>query len=121
MRGATIMAYQGSCHCGKATYDVDGEIGQVIECNCSICTKKGYLLWFVPQTSLHMHSPIEDLSTYLFNKHHIAHTFCPACGAAPFGMGTDRKGNLIAAINVRCLEGVDLAQLKRVAYDGRSI
>ena len=45
---------------------------------------------------------------------------CPTCGAAPFGMATDRKGSPIAAINVRCLEGVDLSSLKRVPYDGRS-
>jgi len=114
------MAYNGSCHCGKTTYDVEGEIDQVIECNCSICSKKGYLLWFVPRASLAMHSPIENLSTYTFNKHHIQHAFCPDCGAAPFGIGMDRKGNPIAAINVRCLEGVDLAALKRVPYDGRS-
>jgi hypothetical protein len=114
------MGYQGSCHCGKTTYDVDGEIDQVIECNCSICSKKGYLLWFVPEASLHMHSPRDALSTYTFNKHRIRHQFCPSCGAAPFGMGTDQKGNAIAAINVRCLEGVDLAGLKRVPYDGRS-
>ena len=115
------MAYQGSCHCGKTTYDVEGEIDQVIESNCSICTKKGYLLWFVPQTSLTMRSSAEDLSTYVFNKHHIRHSFCPTCGAATFGVGTDRKGRAIAAINVRCLQGVDLAGLKRVPYDGRSV
>lgn len=114
------MAYKGSCHCGNTTYDVDGEIEQVIECNCSICTKKGYLLWFVPRASLHVHSQVEDLSTYTFNKHHIQHRFCAACGAAPFGMGADHQGNPVAAINVRCLEGVDLAALKRVPYDGRS-
>ena len=114
------MAYKGSCHCGRTTYDVEGEIDQVIECNCSICSKKGYLLWFVPRTSVAMHAPVEDLSTYTFNKHRIAHTFCPTCGAAPFDMGTDRQGNPIAAINVRCLEGVDLDALKRVPYDGRS-
>lgn len=114
------MAYKGSCHCGKTTFDVDGEIDQVIECNCSICSKKGYLLWFVPQASLHMHSPVADLATYTFNKHHIQHHFCPTCGTAPFGMGTDRQGNPMAAMNVRCLEGVDPATLKKVPYDGRS-
>ncbi|HET7923998.1 MAG TPA: GFA family protein [Rhodanobacteraceae bacterium] len=114
------MAYKGSCHCGKTTYDVDGEIEQVIECNCSVCSKKGYLLWFVPRVSLRLHSPIEDLATYTFNKHHIKHEFCPTCGAAPFGIGTDRQGNPMAAINVRCLEGLDLSGLKRVPYDGRS-
>jgi hypothetical protein len=115
------MGYKGGCHCGKTTFDVDGEIDQVAECNCSICSKKGYLLWAVPRSSVHLHSPVSDLSIYTFNKHHIRHHFCPTCGAAPFGMGTDGKGNEMAAINVRCLEGVDPAALKKVAFDGRSI
>lgn len=114
------MAYKGGCHCGKVAFDVDGEIDQVIQCNCSICTKRGYLLWFVPRTSLHLHTPESDLSTYTFNKHHIRHQFCPQCGVAPFGVGSDNKGNAMAAMNVRCFEDVDPASLKIVPYDGRS-
>lgn len=114
------MSYQGSCHCGRTRYEVQGEIGTVIECNCSHCSRKGYLLWFVPRQALQLKTPDSELSTYLFNKHVIEHRFCPTCGCAPFGLGADPQGNATAAINVRCLEGVDLAALKRVAYDGRS-
>jgi hypothetical protein len=115
------MAYKGSCHCGKVAYDVDGEIDQVTQCNCSICTKRGYLFWFVPRANLHLQSAESDLSTYTFNRHNIQHKFCPTCGVAPFGLGTDGKGNAMAALNVRCLEGVDPAALKIVAFDGRSL
>lgn len=37
------MNYKGGCHCGRIAFDVEGEIDQVMECNCSICTKRGYL------------------------------------------------------------------------------
>lgn len=115
------MAYKGGCHCGKIAFDVDGDIDQVIECNCSICSKRGYLLWFVPRANLHLQTPISELSTYTFNKHHIQHHFCPTCGVAPFGTGSDGKGNEMAAMNVRCFQGVELATLKTVPYDGRSL
>ena len=113
------MTYKGGCHCGNIAFEVDGEIDQVIECNCSICSKRGHLLWFVPRESIRFASE-PQLSTYTFNKHHIRHQFCPTCGVAPFAESTDSKGNAGAAMNVRCFEGVDPATLKIVPFDGRS-
>ena len=115
------MVHQGGCHCGKVSYTVDGDIDQVIQCNCSICAKRGYLLWFVSRSSLHPNIDPEDLSTYTFNKHRIRHYFCPTCGVAPFGIGLDGSGREMVAVNVRCLENVDPATLKTVPFDGRSI
>src|SRR5690606_30777389 len=63
------MTYKGSCHCGRVGFEVDGELGRVIECNCSHCSRKGYLLWFVPQERLRLLTPRHELSVYTFNKH----------------------------------------------------
>lgn len=46
------MTYTGSCHCGQVAFTVEGELAQAIECNCSHCSRKGYLLWFVPRAGL---------------------------------------------------------------------
>jgi hypothetical protein len=116
-----IMNYHGGCHCGRIAFDVEGEIGQVMQCNCSICSKKGYLLWFAPREKLRLGTPEADLATYTFNKHRIKHHFCPNCGCSPFGSGADSKGAPMAAVNIRCLESVDLGTLKVVPYDGRSL
>ena len=114
------MAYKGGCHCGNIAFEVVGEIDKVIECNCSICSKRGYLLWAVPRSSVRFESePV--LATYTFNKHHIKHQFCPTCGVGTFGFGTDSKGNEMAAMNVRCFRDVDPATLKTVPFDGRSL
>ena len=115
------MNYRGSCHCGKIAYEVEGEIGAVIDCNCSICSRKGALLWFVPGASMRLLTPEADASEYLFNKHHIHHRFCPTCGIHPYAVRTDGKGNAMAAINVRCLEGVDLSKLQVKPFDGRAL
>jgi hypothetical protein len=114
------MHYTGSCHCGDIAFDVEGTLTQVMECNCSHCSRKGYLLWFVPRDKLRLTTPEDRLATYTFNKHVIQHHFCPRCGCAPFGFGNLPNGAATAAINVRCLEGVDLASLSRVQHDGRS-
>jgi hypothetical protein len=114
------MALKGSCHCGRIAFEVEGAPQQVIECNCSHCSRKGYLLWFMPRENLRLATPERDLATYLFNKRVIQHHFCPTCGCAPFGFGTDKSGKATAAVNVRCLEDVDLTKLERKQVDGRS-
>lgn len=115
------MIYLGRCHCGKISFDVEGELQSVVECNCSICTKRGYLLWFVERPKLKLSTPESNLSTYTFNKHHIKHRFCATCGCGPFGEATDKTGRSMAAVNVRCLENVDLSKLKRMPFDGKSL
>lgn len=114
------MNYQGSCHCGAVSFDVDGTIEQVMECNCSHCSRKGYLLSFVGRDQLRLKTPAEKLGIYTFNKHVIKHHFCTVCGCAPFGLGKGPDGAEMAAINVRCLENVDLKALKVQQVDGKS-
>ena len=111
---------RGSCHCGQVKFEVEGTYGDVIECNCSHCSRKGYFLWFVSRDKLRLASPEVQLGTYKFNKHVIDHHFCPTCGCAPFAFGKAPDGSATAAVNVRCLEGIDLPALKRIPYDGRS-
>jgi len=115
------MLFQGSCHCGRIAFEVEGEIPYVVQCNCSICRRRGSLLWFVPRSQFRLATPEADYATYRFNKMHIAHHFCPVCGVAPFADGTDKEGKAMAAVNVRCLDDVDLGALKVVDFDGRSM
>lgn len=114
------MTYTGSCHCGQIAYEVEGEIDALLACNCSICSKRGYLLWFVSREKLTLKTPAENMRAYTFNKHQIEHMFCPQCGCAPFGLGSDGKGNASAAINARCLSDIDLSLYSINHYDGKS-
>ncbi|MCD9029054.1 GFA family protein [Luteimonas sp. BDR2-5] len=110
----------GSCHCGAVLFSVEGEIDQAIECNCSHCSRKGFLLWFVPRPSLAVSSGTERLTTYTFNKHAIEHQFCSTCGCQAFGLGSMPDGTEMAAINIRCLEGIELDTVKRIQVNGRA-
>ncbi|MGC1175571.1 GFA family protein [Polaromonas sp.] len=115
------MNYRGSCHCGHIAFEVEGELTGALACNCSICSRKGSLLWFVPHHMLRLLTPEKDISTYVFNKHVIQHRFCPTCGIHPFGEGVDPQGNKMAAINIRCLEDLDLASVAVTHFDGRAL
>jgi hypothetical protein len=115
------MKYKGSCHCGRVAFEVEGEIDSALSCNCSICSRKGALLWFVPRDNLRLLTPEDAASTYTFNKHVIKHRFCPTCGIHPYGEGMDPKGNRVAAVNLRCLEDIDLSAVPVHEFNGRAL
>ena len=85
------MTYKGSCHCGQIAFEVEGELKEVMACNCSICSRKGSLLWFVPRDQFHLLTAEDRVSTYTFNKHFIKHRFCPKCGIHPFSEASDKS------------------------------
>ena len=115
------MKYQGSCHCGDVAYEVEGELTGVMECNCSMCQRKGAKMWFVPRAQLKLSTPEANSAVYQFNKHVIDHRFCKRCGIHAYGEGSDPKGNRMAMVNVRCLADVDIDALPVKHFDGRSL
>ncbi len=115
------MKYAGSCHCGDVAFEAEGDIRDLLECNCSICSRKGSLLWFIAREQFRLKTPEEKLATYEFNKHRIHHKFCKRCGIHPFALASDPKGNPMAAINARTLEGVDLAKIPRKQFNGKAL
>jgi hypothetical protein len=116
-----MKTYQGSCHCGKVAYEVTMDLGEVIACNCSMCGRSGTLLTFVGADQFTLKSGEDQLTDYLFNKEHIHHKFCATCGIKSFATGKGPGGKDMYAINVRCLDGVDLDGLQVKHVDGRSL
>jgi hypothetical protein len=108
----------GGCHCGRVRYEVQGTPGEVSDCNCSICTRKGYVHWIVPRDAFRLLAGADDLSTYRFNSGVAQHHFCRHCGVASFYV--PRSNPDCIDVNVRCLDDVDLTALSRRAFDGRN-
>ena len=99
------MKYKGSCHCRAVTFEV--EAPGVIEanyCNCSICTKSGFLHLIVPANKFRLLSGSDQLTTYTFNTGVAKHTFCQVCGIKPFY--TPRSNPDGVDVNVHCLDPV---------------
>lgn len=115
------MNYRGSCHCGRIAFDVEGELAEVTSCNCSICRRKGTLMWFVPRQAMTLRTSPDAMGTYTFHKHAIRHRFCPTCGIHPFGEAVSPSGEAVAAVNVRCLEGIEPSALTIRPFDGRAL
>jgi len=114
------MTSRGSCHCGRIVFEVEGEPSVLLACNCSMCQRRGSLLWFVPRDRLRLLTPEGNASSYEFNKHVIKHRFCSHCGIHPYGEGADPSGKAMAAINACCLEDIELSALEVDHFDGRA-
>ena len=112
------MNYTGGCHCGAVRFEVEApEAVEVERCNCSICTKSGYLHLIVPATRFHLLSGEDSLTTYRFNSGVAKHRFCRVCGIKPFY--TPRSNPDGIDINLNCLDRVP-DSVTIVDFDGQN-
>ncbi len=112
-----MTTYEGGCHCGAVRFRVTADLDRVSECNCSMCAKKGFLHLIVPPERFELRSGAGDLSTYEFNTRVAKHHFCRRCGIHSFYVPRSDPDKI--DVNVRCLEGVDVAALTITRFDGR--
>jgi hypothetical protein len=113
--------YEGGCHCGKVRYRATTDLAKVIECNCSICSKKGHLLTFLMPDQFELLAGENATTDYQFNKKKIHHLFCPTCGVGSYGWGLGPGGQKMYSVNVRCLQDVELSALNITRFDGKSL
>lgn len=113
-----MPVWDGACHCGRVRFRVEGKMERVVECNCSICRRKGYLHWIVPTSDFTLVAGEDALTTYRFNTGVAQHRFCSVCGVA--GFYVPRSHPDMIDVNVRCLAGVDLATLRLERFDGEN-
>jgi hypothetical protein len=113
--------HAGGCHCGAIRFEIETALEQAMSCNCSYCQKRGSLLTFVPRAHFNLLAGEHALTDYQFNHKVIHHLFCASCGIGSFGRGTGSDGVEMVAVNVRCLDGVDLDALKVTPFDGKSL
>ena len=110
--------WQGGCHCGAVRFEVTAEIKEAVDCNCSICTKKGFLHLIVAPEKFRLLKGGEGLVSYRFNTGTANHSFCGTCGIHAFY--TPRSHPDKVDVNVRCIEGIELGSLKLIPFDGRN-
>lgn len=108
--------YEGGCHCKAVRFRVRVTEHEAVDCNCSICRKKGFLHLIVPPEDFTLLSGDEMLATYTFNTGIAKHLFCRNCGIHAFYRPRSHPNSF--DVNVRCLDGDVLSQFKITAFDG---
>ena len=125
-----MTRHAGSCHCGFVTFEVEAEIDHARVCNCSICHKRGALIFRVPEAALTVHRPLSELTLYQWGSRTAKDYVCPRCGILPFRRPSapdarERARGAVAcdgwAVNLRCLDGFDPTPLPVRQINGRAI
>ncbi len=113
------MKHRGSCHCGAVSYEVEAPADlDVTECNCSICSKSGYLHLIVANTDFKLISGEDDLITYTFDSGEAKHLFCKNCGIKSFYIPRSHPDGF--SVNVRCLDESTIKSIKITPFDGKN-
>jgi hypothetical protein len=119
--------YRGSCHCGRVRFELTAEIDHVRVCDCSICRRRGALIIRVDEADLRLLTPLAELTLYQWGSFTAKDYFCPTCGVLSFRRPSHPTQGELArgvrpfegwAVNVRCLEGVDVDALPRRVIHG---
>lgn len=113
-----MQAYTGGCHCGRVRFEFTTELSRVTECNCSICSRKGYLHHLAQPERFRLLTGADDLAEYRFGTGRARHLFCRHCGVASFYR--PRLDPSQVMVNARCLDGIDVPALRIEKFDGRS-
>lgn len=110
--------HKGSCHCGRVAFELRAPIENVIQCNCSLCHRKGALWQATDDAHFEIVTGEDDLVLYQFGTMTAKHYSCRHCGISTFSR--PRIAPNAWVINVRCLDGVDPSSLKINAFDGQN-
>ncbi len=113
-----MKTFSGGCHCGEIRFEViSNEPLEVEQCNCSVCTKSGYLHLIVPSSQFSILKGKSELATYTFNSGVAKHYFCRRCGIKSFYIPRSNPDGI--DVNVNCLDEVP-ELMNIVAFDGKN-
>ena len=113
-----MITHGGGCHCGRVRFEVIApKCLRVSECNCSICSKAGYLHLVVPAAQFKLLSGNDTLRTYSFNTHTAKHLFCSVCGIKSFYVPRSHPDGI--SVNARCIDSETIEELTVTPLNGR--
>jgi hypothetical protein len=112
-----MVTHTGGCHCGRVRFEVDAPADiRVHECNCSICSKVGYLHLTVPRSRFRLLSGTAHLTSYRFNTGVAEHLFCSVCGVKSFYVPRSHPEGY--SVNARCLDPSTIDSQQVIPFDG---
>jgi len=113
-----MRTHTGGCHCGRVRFEVLAPARiTVSECDCSICSKFGYLHLIVPKEQFKLLSGGDALTTYTFNTGVAKHFFCSACGVKSFYIPRSHPDGV--SVNARCIDEGSIESMAVKPFNGR--
>jgi hypothetical protein len=113
------VIHRGGCHCGRVRFEVQAPADlDVVDCNCTICAKSGFLHLIVPKARFRLLQGSDELTDYRFGTGVARHLFCRVCGIKSFYVPRSNPDGI--DVNVRCLDPGTVASLAVQPFDGRN-
>jgi len=113
-----MVRHAGGCHCGRVRFEVMAPADlEVNDCNCSICSKSGYLHLMVPKSRFRLLSGDASLTSYQFNTLTAQHLFCSVCGVKSFYVPRSHPEGY--SVNARCLDEGTVRSMRITPTDGK--
>jgi hypothetical protein len=114
-----MIRHTGGCHCGRVRFEIQAPAQiEVMDCNCSICAKAGYLHLTLPQSRFRLLSGSDCLTSYQFNTGTARHLFCSVCGVKSFYVPRSHPDGY--SVNARCLDHGTVTGMQIERIDGRN-
>ena len=114
-----MITHTGGCHCGRVRFEVIAPARiEVTDCDCSICSKSGYLHLIVPKSRFKLLSGADALTTYEFNTKTAKHLFCSVCGIKAFYVPRSHPDGY--SVNARCLDEGTVEHMTITRSDGKN-
>ena len=112
------IVHRGGCHCGAVRFEVRAPARLTVQhCNCSMCSKTGYMHLIVPAADFTLLSGAAQLQTYTFNTGTAKHLFCTVCGIKSFYVPRSNPDGY--SVNLRCLDEGTVEQVTVEDFNGR--
>jgi len=114
-----LIKHRGGCHCGRVRFEVMAPAAiEVGDCNCSMCSKTGYLHLVVKKEQFKLVSGEDALTNYQFNTGTAKHFFCSHCGIKSFYVPRSHPDGY--SVNARCLDEGTVTGMTYRKIDGKN-
>ena len=108
------LPLKGKCHCGSVKFEIDTKIRGLRRCNCSMCSRKGFVMGTALIDQLTITSGEKKLTSYKWNTKIAEHFFCKICGINTHHKRRSNPNQY--GYNIGCIEGFEMSWIEDIPF-----
>ena len=108
------LPLKGKCHCGSVKFTINTKIRDLRRCNCSMCSRKGFVMGTALIDQLTITSGEKNLTSYKWNTKIAEHFFCKICGINTHHKRRSDPNQY--GYNIGCIEGFEMSWIEDIPF-----
>lgn len=110
----------GGCHCGAVQITVPGPPAQILQCNCALCRKTGWIGGYWHPEQVELSAAADVLTAYVSGDRTVTVWHCKICGSTShWTPRTAPPGRM--GVNMRIFDRIDWRHVPVQHVDGASL